>query len=135
MRLQRHTLGRDGAPTLGVLTSRDGEFSCVTLERSANGDHPCVPASEYPVGYETHHPGGPHPYRCPVLDTRAIGRSHIQIHIANCCDELLGCIAVGEYVDGARIAASGDAFQRLMDYLAGVPSFTLEILDPPAHVA
>lgn len=130
MNLQRTTLGTNGAPTLGRMTSNDGAFTCVTLERSCDGEHCCIPAGEYPVGYATHHPSGPHPYRCPLLDTSGIGRSEIQIHVANNAGELLGCIAVGETVGGESIDSSQAAFDRLMKYLDGVESWTLTILDP-----
>lgn len=127
MRLMRSTLGRDGAPTLGSMLSNDGQFACVTLERSVDGDHACIPAGVYRIGYAMHHGA----YRCPeVLDVP--GRTAIHIHVANCCAQLLGCIAVGENVSDDRqaIEHSQAAFGRLMAYLDGVESWTLEILDP-----
>lgn len=134
MKLQRKTHGVGGRPTLGVLTSNDGVFTCVTLERSADGDHPCIPAGSYAVHRATHHPGTPHAYPCPELNTDSIGRSHIQIHIANRVSELLGCIAPGERVSDDRQAVehSGDAFQRLMQYLTNVGAWRIEIVDAPA---
>lgn len=132
MKLSRHILGRDGSPTLGRLVSRDGAFACVTLERSADGDHPCIPAGTYHVTIDTHHPGTPGAYRCPeLLDVP--GRSQIQIHIGNCCDDLQGCIAPGEResADGLAIEESGSAFRRLMAYLEGAPlPFELTVEDP-----
>lgn len=82
--------------------------------------------------WAVHHPDSPHAYRCPELDTSAIGRTHIHIHIANNAGELLGCIATGERVssDGAAIEQSRAAFARLIAYLTGVASWTLVILDP-----
>jgi hypothetical protein len=127
MKLQRTTLGQDGAPTLGTMVSRDGNFSCVTLERSVNGDHPAIPAGTYAMGYAMHHGK----YRCPeVLDVP--GRTAIHIHVANRCAELLGCIAVGENVspDSDAIEHSQAAFDRLMQYLEGVETWTLDIADP-----
>lgn len=128
MKLQRHTLGTDGQPTLGTMTSNDGTFSCATLERSVNGDHPCIPAApSYQMGYAMHHGK----YRCPeVLDVP--DRTAIHVHVANCCAELLGCIAVGENVsaDGESIEHSQSAFDRMMQYLNGVEPWTLEILNP-----
>lgn len=132
MKLQRRVLGKDGSPTLGHLTSNDGAFSCETLERSANGDHPCIPAGTYHVTIDWHHPNDPKRYRCPeLLDVP--GRSQIQIHIANRVAELLGCIAPGERIaaDEQSIEESGTAFRRLMAYLEGAAlPFTLEVLDP-----
>lgn len=132
MKLQRHILGRGGLPTLGTMTSNDGKFRCETLERSVDGDHPCVLAARYPVNFDMHHPGTPGSYRCPELDTARCGRSQIQIHVANRADQLRGCIAVGENVsaDGESIEHSQSAFDRLMIYLEGVASWTLEIVDP-----
>ena len=132
MILQRTVLGIDGSPTLGTLTSRDGQFTCHTLERSANTDHPCIPAGTYQVVEDWHHPNDlAHRYRCPEL--RGVpGRDQIQIHIANRVGELLGCIAPGEHVsaDGHAVEASGAAFKRLMEYLEGAFPFTLTVLDP-----
>lgn len=132
MILARAIIGADGTPSLGTLVSRDGAFTCATLERSGNGDHPCIPAGEYTVHLATHHPGTPHAYPCPELDTDAIDRTHIQIHIANDVAELLGCIAPGERVSegGQSIDDSHVAFGRLMQYLDGAFPFTLTITDP-----
>lgn len=130
MKLTRTVLGRGGAPTFGTLVSIDGTFECKTLERSVDGDHPCIPAGIYPVHWAIHHPGTPHQYRCPELDTAAIGRSYIHIHVANTVSELLGCIAVGELFDGDAIDCSQHAFDRMMLYLAGVATWTLTIVDP-----
>ena len=127
MKLTRTTLGYGGAPTLGTMVSKDGTFSCVTLERSCNGDHPCIPAASYAMGYAMHHGK----YRCPEV-LNVPGHTAIHIHVANNAGELLGCIAVGENVsaDGASIEHSQSAFDRLMQYLQGVESWTLDILDP-----
>lgn len=134
MKLTRTTLGYGGAPTLGRMVSRDGQFACVTLERSADGEHPCIEAGIYPVVLDFHHPGDPNGYPCPEL--RDIpGRSEIQIHIANRASELLGCIAPGESVseDRQSVERSRAAFTRLMTYLDGAFPFTLEIIDPIEH--
>lgn len=127
MKLQRDVLGHGGKPTFGTLVSNDGAFRCRTLERSVDGDHPCIPAGTYEMGYATHHGK----YRCPEV-LNVPGRTAIHIHIANCCAQLLGCIAVGDTVDGDAIDRSEDAFDRMMTYLAGVEHWTLAIADPPA---
>lgn len=131
MKLLRSQLGRDGAPTFGMLTSHDGKFKCPTLERSVNGDHPCIPAGTYHVTIDWHHPRDlERRYRCPEL-IDVPGRSDIQIHIANRADQLLGCIAVGETCGDDCVQESGDAFRRLMKYLEGATlPFTLEVVDP-----
>lgn len=128
MKLHRHVLGHGGKPTLGRMVSNDAQFSCVTCERSVDGeDHVCIPAGTYQMGYAMHHGK----YRCPEV-LNVPGRSAIHIHVANNQGELLGCIAVGEAVDsdGWSIDNSQHAFDRLMQYLEGVTEWTLEILDP-----
>jgi hypothetical protein len=134
MRLQRTSTGRHGDPTFGLLVSKDGKFTCVTLERSCDGDHPRIPAGTYRVHFDQHHPGTAGAYRCPELDTAHLdpARSQIQIHIANRVDQIRGCIAVGENIaaDESAIEHSKSAFDRLMIYLEGVSEFTLEIVDP-----
>jgi hypothetical protein len=134
VKLQRLILGAAAAstPTLGTLTSNDGSFRCVTLERPADGDHPCVPARVYTVAPAVHHPGSEHPYPCPELDTEAVHRTHVQIHVANRLEELLGCIAPGERIAGIAIEDSAAAFDRLMAFLKRTWPWTLEILNPPA---
>lgn len=129
MKLTRTRLGTGGQPTVGVLVSRDGTFTCHTLERSVDGDHCCIPAGTYPVVRDIHHPASPNWYACPELRD-VPNRSEIQIHIANTVDQLRGCIAVGEAVDGDFLCNSHHAFQRLMTYLDGAFPFTLEIVDP-----
>lgn len=130
MILQRDVLGSAGKPTLGTLTSRDGKFACKTLERPHDGDHPCIPQGVYRVTIDTHHPGTPGAYKCPEL-LNVPGRSQIQIHIANVCGELQGCIAPGERHGHECVEESGAAFRRLMAYLEGAElPFTLEVRDP-----
>lgn len=131
MKLPRHILGHGGSPTLGRMISRDGTFACVTLERSVDGDHPCIPAGTYVVELGFHHPGNPKGYPCPVI-TGVPGRSAIHIHIANEASELQGCVATGERESdtGLAIEESAAAFHRLMTYLEGTFPFELEIIDP-----
>jgi len=127
--LKRNAFGLDGKPTLGTMES--GTFSCVTLERSQNGDHPCIPAGTYTVFKSVHHPDGPHPYACPEL-LNVAGRTKIHIHVANNAGQLLGCIAVGENVAGDSIEHSQAAFDRLMAFIGGGFPFSLTIQDPPS---
>ena len=129
MILKRSVLGHDGKPTLGTMTS--GDFACVTLERSQNGDHPCIPAGTYTVAKAIHHPSGPHPYPCPHI-LNVAGRTDIHIHVANNASQLLGCVAVGENVsaDGENIEHSQAAFDRLMTLIGGGFPFSLTIQDP-----
>ena len=130
MILTRLSLGHDGEPTLGKMVSRDGMFTCYTLERSVNGDHPCIPAGVYQCAKVMHHPGTPGSYPCPGL-LNVPGRSNIEIHIANFVSELLGCIAVGDYFAGTEITDSKTAFDRMMTHIGGNFPFTLTIINPP----
>lgn len=119
-------------PTLGTLTSRDGKFVCVTLERASDDpDHPCIPAGTYTVVLGTHHPGTPGGYPCPVI-TNVPGRTAIHIHIANDTTELEGCVATGERIADSNhaIEQSRAAFTRMMAYLDGAFPFTLTVVDP-----
>jgi hypothetical protein len=132
MILQRANLGEKGKPTFGLMTSRDGKFECVTLERSHDdAEHPCIPQGVYHVTEDWHHPTDlASRYRCPeLLDVP--GRSQIQLHIGNVCGHSLGCILIGERVGDDCIEASGAAFKRLMEYLKGAAlPWTLEVRDP-----
>lgn len=128
--IPRHILGAGGSPTLGRFVTDDG-FSCVTLERSADGDHPCIPAGTYTVVKGYHHPGQPHGYPCPEI-TGVPGRSYIHIHVANEAKQLQGCVATGENesADGHAIEHSKSAFDRMMAHLDGKFPFQLTITDP-----
>lgn len=151
MKLQRSQLGhgyggskKEGrppapgaTPTLGTLISRDGKFTCESLERAIDDpEHPSIPAGSYTVVLGEHHPGTSDAYPCPVI-TGVPGRTAIEMHIANDTTELEGCVATGERVadDRRAIEMSRAAFQRLMAYLDGAFPFTLEITDPPAVLA
>lgn len=128
--LPRYVLGKDGKPTLGRWVSDDG-FACVTLERSANGEFPCIPAGTYRVELGHHHPGDPKGYPCPVI-TQVPGRSFIHVHIANKASELRGCVALGEKEATDAIEQSRKAFERWMTHWAGkgFQPFELTITDP-----
>lgn len=59
-----------------------------------------------------------------------LGRSEIEIHAANTADELLGCIAVGQYFgmfgDRAGVANSQWTLNHLRDIIPG--EFELRII-------
>ncbi len=86
--------------TFGTLFINEKPF-CVTLERPADGDHPCIPAGTYTCDRFS----SPHNGDCWLLKGIA-PRSMIEIHSANVYTQLLGCIAPG----------------RRFGVLAGVPA-------------
>lgn len=75
--------------TFGTWFIDDKPF-CVTLERPADGDHPCIPAGIYQCDrFKSPHNGD------TWLLKDVPGRSMIEIHSANMYTQLLGCIAPG----------------------------------------
>lgn len=66
------------------------KFFCHTLERPADGDHPCIPAGTY----ECNRFHSPRNGLCWLLDN-VPGRSMIEVHSSNVYTQLLGCIAPG----------------------------------------
>jgi len=76
--------------TFGVLTGDAGERLGVTVERPPTGDHPCIPAGTYDWVKFT----SPHNGDCLLLKD-VPGRDMIEMHSANYCTQLLGCIAPG----------------------------------------
>ena len=92
--IQRDPSGPDG--TFGKLTAPAG-FQCYTLEKPDKGNEPqtsCIPAGTYRVEWRTDSPAHGEVYELKGV----AGRTNIQIHSANCEDELLGCIALGRAI-------------------------------------
>ncbi len=75
--------------TFGIWFIDNAPF-CVTLERPAEGDHPCIK----PGTYQCDRFHSPHNGNCWLLKGTE-PRTMIQIHVANRYTELLGCIAPG----------------------------------------
>lgn len=76
----------------------EGKPFCLSLERPATGDHPCIPTGTYQCDrFQSPHNGD-----CWLLKG-VPGRSMIEIHSANIYTQLLGCIAPGR-----RIGKLGD---------------------------
>lgn len=94
--MRRITITRDETGpegTFGKLVT-DLNFECYTLERPAEGDHPCIPKGVYKVLWTNTHPIHGECYE--VMNVPA--RTAILIHSANWFDQLLGCIAPGRSV-------------------------------------
>ena len=109
--------------TFGTWVSGTG-FKCVTLERPADGDHPCIPTGTYlcAIRYSPSH-------KCNIYGVQAVpGRSDIEIHAANWCFQLLGCIAPGAIITQIQtpdnrmqigVTASKYMLDKLMTDMAG----------------
>lgn len=113
-------------PTFGDLKAPGG-FECVTLERPATGDHPCIGKGSWRVK------ALPHPQHgvCyELLDVK--GRTAILIHSANWWQQLLGCISLGRavmVVEGTwqgkpikemGVSSSKDAVGAFFAHMAGL---------------
>lgn len=103
--------------TIGKL-SIDGIFAAYTLERVADGRNTPNVSAINEGTYRVIERFSPH-FGYNVLAVCDVpGRTDIEIHMANCPDELRGCIAVGEVVDADGppcIRNSREAFAVLMD--------------------
>lgn len=106
--------------TLGILNLGD-EFRCHTVELpwlDNQRDISCIPQGTYEC--QKHH--SPTHGLC-ISVKNVIDRSDILIHVANSVTELLGCVAVGEYVkdinsDGIPdVANSAKTLDRLLSLL------------------
>lgn len=88
--IQRGFSGMNGI--FGSLVTDKG-FTCRTLERPDQGEHPCIYKDRFKVvwtvGVHPHHP------ECYEI-TNVRDRTAILIHSANIYLELLGCIALGK---------------------------------------
>ena len=103
--------------TPGVLTSLVG-FRCSTLELPKGGnekDVSCILPGLYPYFYRDDGKNG------RVLElVGTVNRTNVQIHIANWCKDILGCIAVGETFtfdenDNAKVYPSGPTMTELLN--------------------
>lgn len=75
--------------TFGILFIDDIPF-CVMLERSSDGEYPCIPMGTYQCSrFKSPHNGD------VWLLKDVPGRSMIEIHAANIYTELKGCLAPG----------------------------------------
>lgn len=75
--------------TFGIWVIDDAPF-CVSLERPASGDFPCIKAGDYPCERFK----SPHNGECWLLKDTA-PRTMIEIHSATIYTQLRGCLAPG----------------------------------------
>lgn len=131
--IQRSSEPFDG--TKGNLKA-DG-WSCITLERSLDGEHPRIPPGNYVVKLCDHPDHG----MCFELQ-KVRGRTAILIHSANVYVQLEGCIALGQataifFPDTLKclteptrgITDSKETVKRFMSEM-GKDDFSLEVRDP-----
>jgi hypothetical protein len=123
--------------TIGRLDDETGGRICFTLEHlwvdldgNGIGDRMVsrIPAGEYVCKRDKHGKSKPNPYE--VWEVNNVpGRSEVHIHIGNGVEHTLGCILVGEQVNGDRLEHSRDAFAALMAETAGEREIYLIVKD------
>jgi hypothetical protein len=126
-------LERNGFATYGQIVDDVEKAVCVTLERPWADNAPNV--SSIPAGTFTFHRRLSPKRGYDVFITQDVpGRSDIEIHKGNLPSDSEGCILVGSTfgdLDAKHgITGSANAFERFMDRLKGVDSFTLTVIDP-----
>lgn len=126
--------------TFGEWVSDSG-FKCVTLERLANGENPCIPEGIYRCVVKKTQDNfcminGAKDYRLYELQDVA-GRTDILIHSGNWFFQILGCILVGQEIIPIEtpfktmllgVNHSRDTLTRLMADMAREP-FLLTIVN------
>ena len=130
--LTRHLSTDEG--TFGRWMSGTG-FSCVTLERPAEHEHPRIPEGKYLCKLRYSPKRDQNVYG--LLDVP--GRDNIEIHAANWFFQLLGCIAPGREIAIMEtpfetkmqgVTESRHTLAALMEDMKG-EDFWLEIIDAP----
>jgi len=119
--LNRKTKTPDGI--FGTLEVDVHPFTCVTLEKLDRA----IPAGTYNIEF-TYSPAFNR--IMPLLDVPQ--REGIRIHWANYPNQLEGCIAVGDKVDGDAVDDSRIAFNQLWNIIHGVAPLNIMVNDIPA---
>lgn len=107
--------------TPGVLLDEALNHLCFTIERPRTGKYPCVPEGTYLARRYNSPKHGPNTWQLENVPNR----THIQLHIANWPNELLGCIAPGERpgtnpkTREPGVLNSRRAYERFMALTAG----------------
>lgn len=121
--VQRKSKSSDGI--FGVLTldwTPPNPFTCVTTESLEHQ----IPSGTYTLEF-TYSPE--FNMTMPLIDVP--GRTAIRIHPANFPTQLLGCIAVGQDIDGDAIDNSRTTFNQLNKILNQQAGITITIKDIP----
>jgi hypothetical protein len=115
----------------GTLTSEDGTFSCVTLEHAFLQDDgsyaPITPPGTYTCQLGMHSLDHiPAPFKAYQI-MNVPGHSGVLIHMGNYNKDSDGCCLVGAERVGDMINSSRVTFDKLMESLNNIDSFTLII--------
>lgn len=144
---------QDAVSTKGAITNHLGMILCLTLERAASGDHPRIPAGQYPIRFkkigESHFDaayqkiiGAGYEGMPEICDVP--GRSEILIHCGNTYHDSKGCVEVGNDIvpsdDGFKIVGgtSQPSYRHLYPILLQATkdgAVTITITDPVATLA
>ena len=131
--------------TFGKLETSTG-FKCVTLERPADGEHPCIPAGTYQCSLRKSNDNyvvvnGVNDYQ--VYGVQNVpGRDNVEIHSGNWFFQILGCILLGQEVAQIetpyKTMMNGVNHSRntLTAFMADMSreDFTLTIVEPPVKI-
>jgi len=118
--------------TMGVLTYNGR--SLVTIEKPWLENVPylsCIPEGVYTC---KRYSSERFPNTFEITDVE--GRTHILFHAGNTAKDVVGCVALGQYIDQDKyeIRNSGFAFREFMADLEGVEEFELNIRHySPSH--
>lgn len=139
---------QDKFSTKGAITDHLGMILCLTLERAAGGDHPCIPAGDYPIVFKgiglSHFDAAYQKivgltYRGMPQICKVPGRDEILIHCGNTYKDSLGCVEAGGQIvpstEGYKIVGgtSQPAYRHLypiLDAACRAGDVILSITDP-----
>lgn len=144
-KLLRLADGPDG--TIGILETHHG-VTFYVLEEEDQQNRPNIsriPAGTYTCRRDRYHKGGYETFEVTAVP----GRSRILFHRGNTEEDSAGCLLIGNGVGVLNVrdedtgvmrrklavTASASAFERFMENLRGVQSFTLRIYDPGEALA
>jgi hypothetical protein len=109
----------------GTMTIDSDPFTCVTCENLADE----IPAGTYTIEFTISPEFSPHINGQPMPLIDVPGRTAIRIHWANLPSQLLGCIAVGQKVDGDAIDTSKVEFLQLYAIIKDQTDLTIQVVE------
>jgi hypothetical protein len=106
--------------TFGTLKVDD--FECYTVERpwlDNKAFESCIPEGEYAIELGRYNRGGYAAYEIKAVPDR----THIKIHIGNTCNDVVGCIGLGERLGSIHgewaVLNSRNTYQKFMEVMDG----------------